>query len=91
MICSTDTKKKLAYLTTQIDEWIKADLSDGTADLWYIVPIFKRAVGLGEFALLLEMRLKLDTEHEQISIEVNKIKYELEGRAIFVRTNKGAF
>jgi hypothetical protein len=57
-------------LTHQTEEWIKEDFSQGSPDLWYIVQVYKKAASMGEFSILLDMRLKLDI-NEFNGVEVN--------------------
>ena len=59
LINSTDTKKKLNYLASQMQGWVIADLAEGISEFWYIIPIFRKAAYLNEYAILIDMHLKL--------------------------------
>ena len=55
-----------------MENWIKEDLSEGNSDLWYIVKIYEKAVSIGEFSFLIDLRLKLQAAQEKLG---NGVKY----------------
>lgn len=54
----------------QVEEWIQADSAEGNNDIWYINQIYKKAIKMGEYSILLDTRLKLIDNDENLSLEV---------------------